>query len=226
MFKAVLSDVNLFKNVVSTAAELIDEGIFKANKNGLRLTAADRAMVAVVDLNVPATAFDELTVEGEAKLPINLTNFISVLKRASSKDKLIMELVDNKLKLTMKNSSTRSFTLPLLEISEEEVPPIEQLQFKASVSLKSDILKEGIEDADIVADSVLFEATPTSFSMKAKGDISSTELILEGGNEALGELKVEGSVKARYPLDYLKKMVKASKIADTCLLYTSPSPRD
>ncbi|HDJ96751.1 MAG TPA: proliferating cell nuclear antigen (pcna), partial [Candidatus Aenigmarchaeota archaeon] len=202
-------------------AELIDEGIFKIDKNGLKLTAADRAMVAVVDLRIPATAFDELKVENEVKLPLNLANFISILKRASSRDKLIMELSDGKLKITIKNSSTRSFTLPLLEISEEEIPPIEQLQFKATVSLKSDVLEEGIEDASIVADSVVFEATPTSFGMKASGEISSTELSLEKGNEALGDLKVEESVKARYPLDYLKKMIKAAKIADTVTLHWS-----
>ena len=59
VFKAVISDVNLIKDSISTISELIDEGVFKIDKNGLSLIAADRAMVAVVDFKLPATVFDE-----------------------------------------------------------------------------------------------------------------------------------------------------------------------
>jgi len=38
--------------------------------------------------------------------------------------------------------------------------------------------------------------------------------VLEKGNEALVELSSPEQIKARYPLDYLKKMIKASKLAD------------
>ena len=38
---------------------------------------------------------------------------------------------------------------------------------------------------------------------------------IEKGNEALINLKTDGDVKARYPLDYLKKMIKATKISDS-----------
>jgi DNA polymerase III sliding clamp (beta) subunit (PCNA family) len=31
-------------------------------------------------------------------------------------------------------------------------------------------------------------------------------------------LKADGDVRARYPLDYLKKMIKASKIADSVVV--------
>ncbi|MCX8000616.1 MAG: hypothetical protein N3A69_16980, partial [Leptospiraceae bacterium] len=79
-------------------------------------------------------------------------------------------------------------------------------------------LQAGIEDAEVVSDSVLFEASREKFSMIAEGDISSAQLELEKGNEALLEIKADGTVRARYPLDYLKKMVKAAKIADSVTL--------
>ena len=98
------------------------------------------------------------------------------------------------------------------------MPPIDQLEFKAEVSLKSEILKSGIEDAEIVSDSVVFEATPEVFNLKAEGDITSAKLILDKKNEVLKGLKTEETVKSRYPIDYLKKMAKASKIADVVSL--------
>lgn len=209
-----MSDSSLLKDSISTIGELIDEGIFKADKNGLSLIAADRAMVAVVDLKLPATIFDKFEVDKEQSIAVNMTNFVSVLKRIGGNEKLELELKDNKLEITMKNASTRKFTVPLLDITQEEIPPINQLDFKARVKVKSDVLKSGIEDAEIVSDSVVLEASKNGFNLRASGDISSTELTLDRGNNALLDFNATALVKARYPLDYLKKIIKASKLAD------------
>jgi proliferating cell nuclear antigen PCNA len=214
MFKAVMSDSSLFRDSISTIGELIDEGIFKVDKNGLTLVAADRAMVAVIDFKLPATIFDKFEVDKEQNIAVNITNFVSVLKRVVPNDKLELELKDNKLEIVMKNSSTRKFTVPLLDITQEEIPPINQLEFNAKAKIKANILKSGIDDAEVVSDSIVLAATKESFNMSASGDISSAELTLEKGNDSLLDLNVTGTVRARYPLDYLKKMVKASKLAD------------
>jgi len=214
MFKAVISDSSLLRDSISTVGELIDEGIFKVNKNGLELIAADRAMVAVVDFKLPATVFDKFEVDKEQSIAVNMTNLVSVLKRVGGNEKLELELKDNKLEIRMKNASTRKFMVPLLDITQEEIPPINQLDFKAKVKVKSDVLKNGIEDAEIVSDSVVFQASKDGFNLRASGDISSAELTLERGNDALLDLNATGVVTARYPLDYLKKMIKASKLSD------------
>ena len=214
VFKATISNVDLLKDTVSTIGELIDEGIFKVDKNGLGFVAADRAMVAVVECRLPATVFEEFNVDGDYQIPVNITNFVSVLKRATSDDKLTLELKENKLDVLMKGKSTRRFTVPLLDITQEEIPPIDQLDFKAKSKIKADVLKNGIDDAEVVSDSVLFEANKDTFTMRATGDISSAELVLNKGDEALIDFQVRENVKSRYPLDYLKKMVKASKLSD------------
>jgi len=214
VFKAMMADSGILKDSICTIGELIDEGIFKVNKDGLGLVAADRAMVAVIDFKLPATLFDDFKVDKEQNIAVNMTNLVSVLKRIGPNEKLEMELKDNRLEITMKNSSVRKFTVPLLDINQEEIPPINQLDFKAKAKIKSDILKSGIEDADIVGDSVVLEATKNSFAMRASGDITSTELMLEKGNESLLDISITGEpVKSRYPLDYLKKMIKAAKLS-------------
>ncbi len=214
MFKAFMSDSSLLRDSISTIGELIDEGIFKVDKNGLSLIAADRAMVAVVDFKLPATIFDKFEVDKEQTIAVNMTNLVSVLKRIAGNEKLELELKDNKLEIRMKNASARRFMVPLLDITQEEIPPVNQLDFKARVKIKADVLKNGIEDAEIVSDSIVFEANKDAFNLRASGDISSTELTLEKGNNALLDINVTGVVSARYPLDYLKKIIKASKLAD------------
>ena len=220
MFKATISDRYLLIDSISTIAELIDEGVFKISKDGISLIAADRAMVAVVDFKLDASAFDSFEVDKEQSIGINVSNFLSILKRASGEDKITLSLEDSsKLEITLKNSSRRRFLLPLIDLTQEEVPPIEQLEFSATVELKSEVLESGIEDAELVSDALLFEASGNKFVMRAEGDVSRTELELERGEDPLIDLKANGSIKARYPLDYLKKMIKAAKLADTVKIY-------
>lgn len=218
MFRATLKDVGLLVNSISTIAELIDEGIFKLSKDGISLLASDRAMVAAVDFKISSSAFEEYEIDKEQSIGLDIPNFLSVLKRASAQDKATFTLQDSKLEIVLENSSKRRFVLPLLELSQEEVPRIDQLEFSTKAVLSSDVLESGIEDAEVVADAVVFEASPSHFVMRAEGDISSTQLELEKGNKALIELKAGGSVKARYPLDYLKKMIKAAKLSDSVSL--------
>ncbi|MBD3155105.1 MAG: proliferating cell nuclear antigen (pcna) [Candidatus Aenigmarchaeota archaeon] len=218
MFKGTISDPSVFKDSITTIGELIDEGIFKINDKGMSLVAADRAMVAVVDFKLPPTVFEKFENDKEEEIAVNISNLVSILKRVKSKDKLKMELKGNKLEILIENSSKRRFTVPLLEVSKEEIPPIDELDFKAKVKLKSDILKSGIEDADVVGDSVVLGAKDNEFNMKATGDITSSELILKKDNKSLLDFSVKGSVLARYPLEYLKKMIKASKLADEAVI--------
>jgi proliferating cell nuclear antigen len=218
MFKATITDVSILTDSISSIADLIDEGVFKITKDGLSMTAADRAMVAVVDFKILSTAFDKFELDKDQSIGMNITNLLSVLKRASGEDKATFSLHDSKLEIVLENSSRRRFVLPLLDLGQEEVPPIDQLEFTSKAQLKPRVIESGIADAEVVSDSVLFEATPTRFGMRAEGDISSSQLELEKGNEALIELKADADVRARYPLDYLKKMIKAAKIADSVSL--------
>lgn len=218
MFKALLTEPELLTSTISSIAEIIDEGIFKITKQGISLIAADRAMVAVVDFNIFSKAFESYELDKEQAIGLNIGNLLSVLKRAKGSDKLTFILQEGKLQIIIKNSSTRKFYVPLLDLKEEEVPPVEQLEFSTKVELKPEILESGIADAEIIADSVLFEASESGFKMIAEGDVNRSELELEKGNEALIGLETKGEVKARYPLDYLKKMIKAAKIADSIII--------
>lgn len=221
MMKIELSDVDLLKNTVPIIAEIVDEGVFKVGKNGISMLSPDRAMVAVIDFTLLSSAFDTYQVDNEVNLGLNLSNFVSILKRVKSNDKLIMEMDEggNKLRLTLEGNGKRTFELPLLDISMEK-PPIDQLSFGGKVQLESEVFEEGVADAEIAGDSIIFEAGPEGgFTMHAKGDISSTKLEMKKGqhNGLLG-LETKEALRGRYPLEYLKKMAKAGKLANQMTL--------
>lgn len=217
-FRITLSDTDLLLNSVPIIAEIIDEGVFKVNQNGLSLLSPDRTMVAVVDFQLLSSAFEEFKVESDAELGLNLANLVAVLKRAKAGDKLTLQLGEkNRLEIIMEGNGKRRFEIPLLDIKTEK-PPVEQLNFPGKIELETGILENGIADADVVSDSVVLEAGPGLFKMWAKGDVSSAELELKKGDNGLLNITAQSSVKARYPLEYLKKMVKAAKLSKQALI--------
>jgi proliferating cell nuclear antigen len=211
MFKIVLSDVDLLKNSIPIIAEIIDEGIFNIDQNGMSLLSPDRTMVSVVDFRVPSSAFEEFKVEGQEALGLNLANLTAVLKRAKGSDKITLESGQNKLKVKIISSGTRTFEIPLIDVRTEK-PPVDQLAFTATVDMDSAVLEEGVTDAELIGDSITLEAVPGLFRVFARGDTSSTQLEVKSGESGLN-VQAKASVKAQYPLDYLKKMIKASKLA-------------
>jgi proliferating cell nuclear antigen len=215
MFKTTLSEINLLRDPITSIAEIIDEGLFKVDKKGISFVASDRAMVSVVDFFISSSAFDNYEVDKEQMMGLNIPNLLSIIKRAGTGDKISFYLKDAKLQVVIEGASKRRFSVPLLDIREEEIPPVDKLEFSSKIQLKSDVLQNGVNDAEIIGDSVILETTPERFGMIAEGDLSKAELELSKGDESLVELSSSSTSKSRYALDYLKKMVKAAKLSDS-----------
>jgi proliferating cell nuclear antigen PCNA len=174
-------------------------------------------MIAVVDFRLSSKVMDHFKFEKEETIGVNMSNLVSVIKRLKSADKLLIRSSGkNRLELIIEGKGKRRFEIPLLDVSVEK-PPIDQLDFTGKVEIESNVLEEGIDDADIVDDSVVFEISKDIFKLWSKGDISAAELELKKGDKEI-KMHTEESMKARYPLEYLKKMIKASKLCDQVLL--------
>jgi len=212
MLKATLSNAEVLKNSVGIISEIIDEAVFTFDANGLSLLSPDRNMVAVIDFRLLSSAFDEYNVEKEVKIGLNLQNIVSVLKRIRGTDKIIFSMPKNKLELVVEGSNRRTFEIPVLDIKRDK-PPIEQLDFTGKIDLESNVLEDGIEDALVIGDSIVFEANPTAFKVWSKSDTSSWQLELQKGQQGLLGVEAKGNIKARYQLEYLKKMAKACRLS-------------
>ncbi len=221
MFMATLNDPKMLRDCVDCIAGLIDEGLFRLTPDGIDLIAADRAMVAVIEFKLAKSAFASYQCDTAASAGLNMANFLTVLKRASSNDKLTLRLNNNRLEVILEGGSRRVFELPLLDVNIEDIPPVSNMTWTANAELKADVLSQGIDDADIIADAISLDLSQEGFRMAAEGDSSKTELKLATGSPSLSKIDVKTIAKARYPLSYLKTMAKASRIADTASLSLS-----
>ena len=210
MFKATIQDVSFLKDIFDSVSSLITEATFRLSNEGIELTAMDAASVAMVILKILPSAFIEYECDKEEQMTINIGNFVNVLKRAKANDKITLELGESKLKIKMIGDFKRNFSIPLIDITQTQNKAPE-LSFKCKVELVSNALKDGIKDASMVSDCVIFEAKPDSFTIKSFGDLSETALELTKDSPSLISIECNEEIKAKYSIDYLEKMMKALK---------------
>ena len=213
--KLTLVEPKLLKESIAIISELVTETQIHLSKDQLEVTAMDPANVAMVLFKMPQNSFAEYNVDKDTTIAINLNNFKQILKRAKNTDVLSLEKAENKLKITLKEKSTRTFYLPLIDI-EDKQQKVPDLEFKSEVELESGFLNEAVEDVDIVGESVTFATQDGKFKVSATGDLSNAEVIMNPDEDV--KIKGNENHKSKYSTEYLKKMIHGSKLASTATL--------
>ncbi|MBI2665627.1 proliferating cell nuclear antigen (pcna) [Candidatus Woesearchaeota archaeon] len=217
--KLVLAEPKYFKESISIISDLVSEAKFKVNQDGLELVAMDPANVAMVIFKLLSSSFTQYEVTKPEEIAINLNNLRQILRRAKGEDILSLETTeDNKLKIQLRSNTVRSFSIPTLEMDDKE-QKIPQLNFPFSVNMDSQMLTEAVEDVSVVAESVTFLGEKEILSVKAEGELSKAFIEIKGDENTLIKADGAGKYKAKYSLEYLKKMISGGKLHEKVDLY-------
>ena len=98
-----------------------------------------------------------------------------------------------------------------IEEKEQKVP---DLKFPVSIKTSSSILNEAIADVDVVGESVSFIAEPKKFTLQAEGDLNQVKIEINEDDATKVSTTNDEKVKAKYSIEYLKKMINGSKLSD------------
>lgn len=217
--RLVLADPALLKDSISVISDLVSEARFKVTREGLELNAMDPANVAMVVFKLLSSSFTEYDLDENKDICVNLASLKQVLRRASASDFVTLELSgDNKLKIQLKGSTTRTFSLPLIDLEDRE-QRIPNLEFPLSINTQSHVLTDAVADADIVAESVTFSADADKLIIAAEGDLSRADIEIRPSEKTKIKSDTSARMKAKYSLEYLKKMINGSKLAGEVTLY-------
>ena len=154
LFKFVLPSAKLWRNVIEATSELIDEANFIAKPDGVSLRSMDPSHVAMIEVVLPVSFFDEYICDVEVNIGVNLDELKRLLRRAGANDRLEMEILDpSRLTIKFIGRAHRTFNMPLIDISAEDIPA-PSLDFNVYARLISDVLSDAVKDAAIVSDYV------------------------------------------------------------------------
>jgi len=216
MFKAVLDDVGLLRESFSAIAEIVDEGTFNIKKDGISLVCPDRAVIAVVDFLILPTAFESYTCDKDTEVGLNILKILQFIKKAKPDDKLILSLDENedRFELTLEGKTTRQFAIPIISVAKQEMQDLSRFKFENSAELDPSILKEGIENGALISDGISIKLSKDSLVLRSEGDSSYTQIKIDAGNPQLYSINCKEEVIARYSIEYLSKMLKASRLSE------------
>lgn len=217
--KLVLADSRYFKDSITIVSELVSEVKFKIGPDGLELVAMDPANVAMIVFKLLSSCFTQYNVKETEEMALNLSNLKQILRRAKSEDVLTLETTeDNKLKIQLKSNTTRSFSIPTLDIDDKE-QKVPELTFPLVVEMDSATLTEAIEDVSVVAESVTFLGDKEQLLVKAEGDLSKAFIEIKPGENIFIKTDSPDKFKAKYSLEYLNKMIQGGKLSDRVSLH-------
>ena len=215
-----LAEPSYLKESIAIISDLVNEARFKITPNAIELVAMDPANVAMVVFKLLSSSFTEYDVKKDIEIAINLANLKQVLRRASPKDMLTIELEEGRLKITLKSNTTRTFNLPIIDLEEKE-QKVPDLKFPVTIKTSSSILNEAIADVDVVGESVAFIAEPKKFTLHAEGDLNQAKIEIKEDDETKVSINGDERVKAKYSIEYLKKMINGSKLSDDVVIQFS-----
>ena len=216
--RLTLAEPSYLKESISIISDLVNEARFKVTPDAIELVAMDPANVAMVVFKLLSSCFTEYDVKKDTEIAINLSNLKQVLRRASPKDMLTLELDgDNRLKVELRGTTNRTFNLPIIELEEKE-QKVPDLKFPVVVKTSSSILNEAIADVDVVGESVAFIAEPKKFILHAEGDLNQARIEIKEDDITKINSNSDEKIKAKYSIEYLKKMINGSKISDDVVI--------
>ncbi len=217
--KVVLTEPRFLKESINIISELVNDVRIKFDTNKLEIVAMDPANVAMVIFRLLSSSFVEYKVEGVETIGVNLASLKQVIGRARPSDSITLELDNekNRLNVQLRGGSVRNFNLGLIDIQEND-QKIPELDFPAKISMNSVIFNEAVEDMDIISDSIGFIAGADKLNIFASGNTSDAKIEIGKTDETLIDVSSEDEIRSKYSVEYLKKIIKGSKLSDTVSL--------
>ncbi|HLC98664.1 MAG TPA: proliferating cell nuclear antigen (pcna) [Candidatus Nanoarchaeia archaeon] len=216
--KLSLAEPKYIKDSIAIISELVNEARFRINANAIELIAMDPANVAMVIFKLLSSSFVEYNVKEPVDVAINLGNLKQILRRAGPTDTITLEIEESKLKITFKGATIRTFFLPIIDIEEKE-QKVPELSFGVSIQTSADVLSQAVEDVDIVGESVSFLAEPSKLTIQAEGDLSKARIEVKDSENTKISMHAKESLRSKYSIEYLKKMVVAGKLAPQVMIH-------
>jgi len=209
MFNAkVKSDV--IKGIIDVTAPLVNEAKFNITPKGISLRAVDPAHVAMVDLEVKNTAFDEYKAD-DMELGIDLDKLSGIMRLANVGDMISLEYDEDTNRLIVKigNLVRKMGLIDTAGMPDSKVP---NLDLPAKVVVKASELSQGVRASEAVSDHLALTIDKNTFELFAEGDTDTVNLKLP--KDMLIKLDSPGKHKSLFSIDYFSNMIKPVRSED------------
>ncbi len=214
--KLVCPDITQIKSSFEAISSIVSEVQIKVSSDeGLTLDALDKSHITLIHFNLKPDYFDEFECPEPLKLDVDADEFYKIMKRGKSDDIMILSADEGNLIIIYEGLSghERKFKTRLIEIYGEMPAPPEIPYVNDEITVNTKLLKQSVEDMELVGDRVVMKVDEDNFRMESEGDYGDAFMKVLHGK------KIEQEVKSVFSLEKIKEMTKADKFSDISKLY-------
>lgn len=199
-----LKNVEHLGKAIDAISSFISEGNFRFSDGGLSFKAVDPSQIVLVNFSMEKKLFDKYSVE-PTLAGVDIVELSKIMARSMPGDKLFLELSDSEMGLRLDGAISRNFSLPLIDVSEEEVK-IPDSKPDASVEINARLLKEALKDASLFGSSVVLRVKGSELFIEARGSSGTLKSVAKQTKQISVNSKTE--VVSKYSLNFLQNIVR------------------
>jgi len=209
-----LKNTSPLRKSIDAISAFISEGNFRFNEQGIHFKAIDPSQILLVNLFMDKKHFDSFSVE-PTFVGVDLVELSKIMARSLPTDKLRIDLTDSEMKVKLEGDFHRSFKLPLIDVSEDEIN-LPSKTYDASIEISARIMKEALKDASLFGSSVIFKVKGSQFFVEARGSQGTLDAV---SKETKGiKVKASKDVTAKFSLNFLQNIIKEADAEEKILL--------
>ena len=204
--KFELANNKIVKDCLETICIIIDELVFEADSEGIRLRALDKSHISFIDMEWKSILFDTYQCSEPCSFTVDASELLKIIKRIKTDDVLSAGLDEGNLILKYNGDSVRTFKLRLIDVEyETPVPPT--VNYPVHLSIPTDVFNDAIVDAELYGEKISLSVDNDYFITSADGEFGvNHNRYLHG--ESIGDY-----VKSTYSIPKIKEMLKAKGLS-------------
>jgi len=192
----------LLKRSLETITPLIQETNVRFKDDGIYIKAIDKTQILLVDFFISKKAFDGYAIE-PTLVGINIQELENMLSRSFGEDKLLLELKEQGMNVSLLGKLERKFYLPFIDLSEQDIN-LPEIRYDVDFQLNAGLLKEILKDISLVSSTLIFKIQDNKLVIEATG---------EKGNikTSLPDIKVKAkkNFAVKFSLSFLRNITKS-----------------
>ncbi len=199
-----LKEVEQLRKAIDAIASFISEGNFRFSDSGISFKAIDPSQIVLVIFGMDKKVFERYSIE-PTFVGVDIVELSKILSRTLPNDRLVMDLTDSEMLVKLEGSISRSFSLPLIDVSDDDVN-VPKTAADASIEINARIFKEALKDASLFGSSVVLRVKGNQLFIEARGSSGTLKSVARQTKQIIVESSSE--VVSKYSLNFLQNIVR------------------
>ena len=227
MFEAKLLDGSLWKKIIESIKDVVEDANWECSGSGISLQGMDSSHVALVSLNLKSDGFDPYRCDRNISLGLSSSNLSKILKCSSNDDSVIIRTSDisDNVSFIFESSNSEKvsqFDLKLMNIDTEHLG-IPEMDYDSIVKLPSTEFQRICRDLSLLGESVQIACTKDGIQFTSSGSIGSGKISLRPNSTAENvdetvNIELNEPVVLSFALRYLNFFTKATTLSSSVIL--------